>query len=245
MKKLGIVLAGTVLLAACGQDKVELETDNQKGSYALGFVSAEQMQQLGVLDKEAFMAGLKDGLVENPEGKMDEEELQAALQAFQQRVMEAQQEKMKAAMEEQQKELEEAGAKNQEEGGAFLEENAQRDGVTVTESGLQYEVLASGEDGAKSPTLDDTVEVHYHGTLPDGTVFDSSVERGNPATFGLKQIIKGWQEVLPMMKEGDKWKVFVPSELGYGEQGAGPGSDIGPNQVLIFEIELLDVKGDE
>ncbi|WP_290523867.1 FKBP-type peptidyl-prolyl cis-trans isomerase [Alcanivorax sp.] len=245
MKKLGIVLAGTVLLAACGQEKAELDTDNQKGSYALGFVSAEQMQQLGVLDKEAFIAGLKDGLQENPQGELTDEEMQAALQAFQQRVMEAQQEKMKEAMEQQQKDMEEAGAKNKEEGAAFLEENAQRDGVTVTESGLQYEVLTAGEEGARSPTLEDTVEVHYHGTLPDGTVFDSSVERGQPASFGLKQIVKGWQEALPMMKEGDKWKIVLPPELGYGEQGAGPGSDIGPNQVLIFEIELLDVKGDE
>ena len=87
------------------------------------------------------------------------------------------------------------------------------------------------------------MEVHYHGTLPDGTVFDSSVDRGQPATFGLQHIIKGWQEALPMMKEGDKWKIVVPPALGYGEQGAG--GDIGPNQVLIFEIELLDVKGGE
>jgi FKBP-type peptidyl-prolyl cis-trans isomerase FklB len=137
--------------------------------------------------------------------------------------------------------MEEAAGNNLEASEKFLAENAERDGVTVTESGLQYEVLESGEEGAASPTLEDTVEVHYHGTLPDGTVFDSSVERGQPASFGLQHIIPAWQEALPMMKEGDKWKVVVPPSLGYGEQGAG--GDIGPNQALIFEIELLDVKG--
>ncbi|MEP4523005.1 MAG: FKBP-type peptidyl-prolyl cis-trans isomerase, partial [Alloalcanivorax venustensis] len=96
------------------------------------------------------------------------------------------------------------------------------------------------EEGAQSPTLEDTVEVHYKGMLRDGTVFDSSIERDKPAVFGLKHIIPGWQEALPMMKVGDKWKLFLPPELGYGEQGAG--GDIGPNEVLIFEVELLDVK---
>ena len=141
----------------------------------------------------------------------------------------------------QQKKVEEEAGKNLEASEKFLADNAERDGGTVTDSGMQYEVLASGEEGAASPTLNDTVEVHYHGTLPDGTVFDSSVEREQPATFGLQQIIPGWQEALPMMKEGDKWKIVLPPSLAYGEQGAG--GDIGPNQVLIFEIELLDVKG--
>ena len=143
----------------------------------------------------------------------------------------------------EQKKMEEKAGANLEASETFLKENGAREGVTTTDSGLQYEVLASGEEGAASPTLEDTVEVHYHGTLPDGTVFDSSVDRGQPATFGLQHIIKGWQEALPMMKEGDKWKIVVPPALGYGEQGAG--GDIGPNQVLIFEIELLDVKGGE
>jgi FKBP-type peptidyl-prolyl cis-trans isomerase FklB len=230
MKKLGIVLAGTVLLAACGQENAEVKTDDQKASYALGFRSAEQMRSLENLDLDAMVAGLRDGFDEKGESRLGDEDLDQLIRDFQGRMMAA-----------QQKKVEEEAGKNLEASEKFLADNAERDGVTVTESGMQYEVLASGEEGAASPTLNDTVEVHYHGTLPDGTVFDSSVEREQPATFGLQQIIPGWQEALPMMKEGDKWKIVLPPSLAYGEQGAG--GDIGPNQVLIFEIELLDVKG--
>ena len=230
MKKLGIVLAGTVLLAACGQDNAEVKTDDQKASYALGFRSAEQMRSLENLDLDAMVAGLRDGFDEKGESRLGDEDLDQLIRDFQGRMMAA-----------QQKKVEEEAGKNLEASEKFLADNAERDGVTVTDSGMQYEVLASGEEGAASPTLNDTVEVHYHGTLPDGTVFDSSVERDQPATFGLQQIIPGWQEALPMMKEGDKWKIVLPPSLAYGEQGAG--GDIGPNQVLIFEIELLDVKG--
>jgi FKBP-type peptidyl-prolyl cis-trans isomerase FklB len=230
MKKLGIVLAGTVLLAACGQESAELKSDDQKASYALGFRSAEQMRSLENLDLDAMVAGLRDGFAEDGKSQLGDEDLDQLIRDFQGRMIEAQQKKM-----------EEAAGNNLEASEKFLAENAERHGVTVTESGLQYEVLESGEEGAASPTLEDTVEVHYHGTLPDGTVFDSSVERGQPASFGLQHIIPAWQEALPMMKEGDKWKVVVPPSLGYGEQGAG--GDIGPNQALIFEIELLDVKG--
>jgi FKBP-type peptidyl-prolyl cis-trans isomerase FklB len=230
MKKLGIVLAGSVLLAACGQDNAEVKTDDQKASYALGFRSAEQMRSLENLDLDAMVAGLRDGFDEKGESRLGDEDLDQLIRDFQGRMMAA-----------QQKKVEEEAGKNLEASEKFLADNAERDGVTVTDSGMQYEVLASGEEGAASPTLNDTVEVHYHGTLPDGTVFDSSVEREQPATFGLQQIIPGWQEALPMMKEGDKWKIVLPPSLAYGEQGAG--GDIGPNQVLIFEIELLDVKG--
>ena len=230
MKKLGIVLAGTVLLAACGQENAEVKTDDQKASYALGFRSAEQMRSLENLDLDAMAAGLRDGFDEKGESRLGDEDLDQLIRDFQGRMMAA-----------QQKKVEEEAGKNLEASEKFLADNAERDGVTVTDSGMQYEVLASGEEGAASPTLNDTVEVHYHGTLPDGTVFDSSVEREQPATFGLQQIIPGWQEALPMMKEGDKWKIVLPPSLAYGEQGAG--GDIGPNQVLIFEIELLDVKG--
>ena len=230
MKKLGIVLAGTVLLAACGQESAEVKTDDQKASYALGFRSAEQMRSLENLDLDAMVAGLRDGFDEKGESRLGDEDLDQLIRDFQGRMMAA-----------QQKKVEEEAGKNLEASEKFLADNAERDGVTVTDSGMQYEVLASGEEGAASPTLNDTVEVHYHGTLPDGTVFDSSVERDQPATFGLQQIIPGWQEALPMMKEGDKWKIVLPPSLAYGEQGAG--GDIGPNQVLIFEIELLDVKG--
>ena len=234
MKKIAIVLAGSILLAACGgnNDKssdVELKTDDQKASYALGFRSAEQMSAMENLDLDAMIAGLRDGFAEEPKSRLGDEDLDQLIRDYQTRMMEARQKKQ-----------EEKAKKNLEDSEAFLEENAKKDGVKTTDSGLQYEVLESGEEGAESPTLDDTVEVHYKGTLVDGTVFDSSIERDKPAVFGLKHIIPGWQEALPMMKVGDKWKLFLPPKLGYGEQGAG--GDIGPNQVLIFEVQLLDVK---
>jgi len=119
-----------------------------------------------------------------------------------------------------------------------LAENKARNGVTTLDSGLQYEVLTAGE-GA-SPSKEDKVTVHYHGTLIDGTVFDSSVERGSPATFGVGQVIKGWTEALQLMKAGDKWKLFIPSDLAYGPRGAG--GKIGPNAALIFEVELLSIE---
>lgn len=235
MKKFAIVLAGTVMLAACGGEKdksadVELKSEDQKASYALGFRSAEQMSAMENLDLDAMVAGLRDGFGDEPESRLGEDaDMDQLIRDYQTRMMEARQKKM-----------EEQAQANLEEGQAFLDENADKDGVEVTDSGLQYQVLESGDEGAQSPTLEDTVEVHYKGMLRDGTVFDSSIERDKPAVFGLKHIIPGWQEALPMMKVGDKWKLFLPPELGYGEQGAG--GDIGPNEVLIFEVELLDVK---
>jgi FKBP-type peptidyl-prolyl cis-trans isomerase len=129
------------------------------------------------------------------------------------------------------------GQDNLEVGNAFLETNKAREGISVTESGLQYEVLTAGT-GAK-PTAADQVRVHYHGTLIDGTVFDSSVDRGEPATFGVGQVIPGWTEALQLMPVGSKWKVYLPSNIAYGERGAG--GDIGPNSALIFEVELLEI----
>ena len=118
----------------------------------------------------------------------------------------------------------------------FLEKNKQKDGVMTTESGLQYLILSEGR--GNNPTLNDNVTVHYHGTLIDGTIFDSSVDRKQPATFPLDGVIPGWQEALQMMSVGSKWKIFIPSELAYGESGAGA---IGPNSTLIFEVELLSI----
>ena len=126
---------------------------------------------------------------------------------------------------------------NKQAGEAFLKENGKRAEVKTTPSGLQYEVLVEGS--GKSPSRDDRVEVHYTGKLIDGTVFDSSVERGVPATFGVTQVIPGWVEALQLMKEGAKWRLFIPSNLAYGPQGAGP--TIGPNSTLIFDVELLKV----
>jgi FKBP-type peptidyl-prolyl cis-trans isomerase FklB len=155
------------------------------------------------------------------------EDMQAVMQSFQQTVMEQQQAKRQQA----------AGA-NAEAGEAFLNENKTKEGVKTTESGLQYKVITEGT-GA-TPTETDTVVTHYTGTLINGEVFDSSYKRNNPATFPVNGVIPGWTEALQMMKVGSKWKLFIPSELAYGEQGAG--ANIGPNEVLIFDIELLEIK---
>ena len=126
-----------------------------------------------------------------------------------------------------------------EKGRAFLEENGKRPGVVTLESGLQYEILVEGK--GEIPTAEDNVKVHYHGTLIDGTVFDSSVERGEPATFRTTGVIKGWVEALQLMPVGSKWKLYIPSDLAYGQRGSG--KLIGPNQTLIFEVELLEIEG--
>jgi FKBP-type peptidyl-prolyl cis-trans isomerase FklB len=128
---------------------------------------------------------------------------------------------------------------NRATGAAFLAENAKRPGVVRLSNGLQYEVIVAGTDTAK-PTLNNTVKCHYHGTLIDGTVFDSSVQRGEPISFPLNGVIKGWQEALQLMTVGSKWKLFIPSELAYGERSAGPV--IGPGSTLIFEVELLGIQ---
>jgi len=130
---------------------------------------------------------------------------------------------------------------NLEEGNAFLEKNKAREGVVTTESGLQYEILKEG-DGPK-PKATDKVKVNYHGTLIDGTVFDSSVDRGEPVTFAVNQVIPGWTEALQLMPVGSKWKLYIPANLAYGERGAG--QDIGPNETLIFEVELLGIVNDD
>jgi FKBP-type peptidyl-prolyl cis-trans isomerase FklB len=154
--------------------------------------------------------------------KYTQEELMAAMQAFEGSMRE------KEAM---------RGKESKAAGDKFLAENGKREGVTTTASGLQYEVVKAG-DGPK-PVATDKVNVHYHGTLIDGKVFDSSVERGQPITFGVQEVIKGWTEALQLMPVGSKWKIYIPSQLAYGEQGAG--GDIGPNEALIFEVELLGI----
>ena len=142
----------------------------------------------------------------------------------------AQQEKMQA-------DRNARASKAKQAGEAFLASNKQKDGVIALESGLQYKVIRSG--AGKQPAATDSITAHYHGTLLNGMVFDSSYDRNQPATFNVNQVIKGWQEILQLMHEGDKWQVFIPSELAYGEKGAG--NDIGPNETLIFDIELISV----
>ncbi len=181
------------------------------------------------LNRERFLAGLESSLA-GAEPEMSPERMQEVLMAFQQFQMQKQQQKAAAEAAAAPQLL----AKNAE----WLAENAKTDGVIQLPSGLQYQVLASGPADGTSPTDGTRVECHYTGTKLDGTVFDSSVQRGQPAQFAVGQLIAGWNEALPMMKPGDKWKLFIPSNLAYGEN-APP--TIGANQILIFELELLRV----
>jgi FKBP-type peptidyl-prolyl cis-trans isomerase FklB len=238
MKKAGLLLLSAVFVTGCGGSgsgggDVKLDNDDQKASYAIGFKTGEQMKgQMQDLDLDAFIAGMRDGVGGEGKPKIKPEKMQKIIRDFQKR-----------KMEERQKEREKAGKENAKKSEEFLKENAKKEGVKTMDNGLQYKVLESGKEGAESPDKNDTVKAHYHGTLIDGTVFDSSRERDKPATFPLNRVIEAWQVALPKMKVGDKWKLFVPPELGYGEQGAG--SKIGPNEALIFEVELLDVQESE
>ncbi|RLU00693.1 FKBP-type peptidyl-prolyl cis-trans isomerase [Ketobacter sp.] len=240
MKKYIIVATAVAALVACkgeagsegaaakSEPAVALQTEDQKASYAIGLKFGEGMGRdlKDELDVKAFYQGFDDGFSGN-ESKMTQEEMVAAMNALQARKMQEQQAAQSKALEE-----------NKVAGDTFLEENKKRDGVIVTESGLQYEVITKGD--GETPDANDKVNVHYHGTLPDGTVFDSSVERGEPISFPVNGVIKGWTEALQLMKVGDKWKLFIPSDLAYGARGAGP--KIGPNQVLVFDVELLGVE---
>ncbi len=196
-------------------------------SYALGMSMGNNFRSSGIneLDVNDFAAGVAAVFSgEKPRMTYDEakEEIRIYFQAMEER---------------QQAANAEMGKVNAAAGEAFLKENAKRSEIKTTESGLQYEVLESGN--GTQPVATDQVTVHYTGKLIDGTVFDSSVERGAPATFGVTQVIPGWVEALQMMKEGDKWRLFIPSNLAYGPNGAG--GVIGPNATLIFDVELIKV----
>jgi len=209
-----------------GEGAVELETREQRVSYSIGADIGGTLKEQGIpLDAAALSAGLKDALA----GKtvMTDEEMRDAMTEFRQELM--------SKMESEQAS---ASAGNLKSGQAFLASNGEKDGVVTLPSGLQYKVLKSGD--GKSPSATDTVRTHYHGTLIDGTVFDSSVQRGEPVTFAVNQVIPGWTEALQLMKEGDKWELYIPANLAYGERGAG--GVIGPNATLIFEVELLAVE---
>ena len=231
--KLALFAAITAALAACGssepepapEPELDLSSVDAKVSYSLAFNQAQQFTDQGVeLIADAYIAGATDG-AEGLGSKVSEEEMLAAFQTYQERLQ------AEAAAE-----LEAAGADALIRAEAFLAENALNEGVQVTETGLQYRVVTEGE-GAK-PTLSDTVQVHYHGTLVDGTVFDSSVDRGVPVEFGVTQVIPGWTEALQLMSEGSTYELFIHPDLGYGPRGAG--GLIGPNEVLVFEVQLLN-----
>ncbi len=223
-----IALMALVVLASCQPgtstrtEKMTTATDS--ASYAIGVLVGEQNKQqlessdLGEPNVDLLITAFEKSL-KGEETKMTMEDARAFVQSYFKRM------------------ADEKAATNKTEGETFLAENKEKEGVVALESGLQYEVLVEGT-GVK-PTTEDRVKCHYHGTLIDGKVFDSSVERGEPATFPVNGVIKGWTEALQLMPVGSKWKLYIPDSLAYGQRGAG--QDIGPNSTLIFEVELLEI----
>ena len=234
MSRLSIMLTCVALLAwtAYGQEKdvdskdPPLKTTRAQASYGIGLSIGQQLKRDGLeIDVEALAQGFRD-IFADAEPKLSDEQIGVAIRAFQQ--------EMKVKLAAKRKAL---ADKNKKEGATFLAENKKKDGVVTLESGLQYKVLKKG-NGPK-PKVTDTVTAHYHGTLLDGTVFDSSVDAGKPLTISVGGVIRGWREALQLMSVGDKLRLFVPSDLAYGPDGAG--DDIGPHAVLIFEVELLEI----
>lgn len=236
MKNILVIIAiAAFLMISCDKfkpqakelKKEDLKTQTDKISYSIGFDMAKNFKQREMEIKlDVFTQGFKDGLA-GKEGLMTEQEFKDVMTAFQQEMMQKQMEKMKKDAEE-----------NKKIGAKFLEENKKKEGIIALENGLQYKVIKEGT-GA-SPKPEDTVKVNYIGTLIDGKEFDSSVKRGQPAEFQLNRVIKGWTEGLQKMKVGGKTMFYIPSDLAYGDRGAGP--DIKAGSTLIFDVELLEVK---
>ncbi len=223
------VLAALVLVSlfSVAQKKAALKTQQQKASYGIGMdIGKNFKDSFPDVDVDALVRGFKDALA-GAKPAIDEKELASVMTAFQQEMMKKRGEKTAALSE-----------KNKKEGEAFLAENKKKDGVITLPSGLQYKVVK--EVTGPKPTPKDTIECNYRGTLVNGKEFDSSYKRGTPAKFVLGQVIPGWIEGLQLMSVGSKYEFYIPSNLAYGERGAG--ADIGPNAALIFEVELLGIK---
>ncbi len=223
MKKIIILLAVIIPLMAISQgefNKIKLENKYDSISYCLGLLYASNLKVQGIdkINLDACMNGMKEGLAGN-KFKIPLEEANIILQDYMQHKQDMEAEN------------------NLKEGQAFLAKNKEKKGVVVMPSGLQYKVLESGN--GKAPRINSTVKVHYKGTLLDGTVFDETDKKGEPATFVVGNLIKGWQEALVLMRTGSKWKLFIPPDLAYREKGAG--EVIGPNATLVFEIELIEI----
>ena len=217
-----LLVASVTLLA---QGDIDLENEDNRIAYSIGANIGQNLVAQQIVDGielNAFIAGMVDAISGEPQ--MEQAEMMAALQSY----MQAQADAAAEALNE-----------NLAASEAFLAENGQRDGVVTLESGLQYQIMESGPDGP-SPTTSDSVLAHYHGTLTDGSVFDSSVDRCEPATFGVSQVISGWTEALQLMSVGDKWRLYIHPDMAYGE--ASPTPAIPPNSALIFEVELLEIR---
>jgi len=206
--------------------EVSVKTDKEKLSYSLGHQFGQNAKRNNLdLDPNVFAAAIKD-VLSDAKPALTDDEMRVVVQDFQQKL----QQKLMAQAQEQ-------GNKNKKDGDAFQAKNKKNKGVVTLPNGLQYKVIKAGT--GKKPASTDTVTAHYSGKLINGTEFDSSIKRGEPTTFPLNGVIKGWQEALPLMQEGAKWEVVIPPELAYGPNGAG--QSIGPNETLIFEIELVSV----
>jgi FKBP-type peptidyl-prolyl cis-trans isomerase len=209
-----------------GQDSVDLEDEDERIAYSLGANIGQNLvaqELIEGIDVQIFVAGMLDAFTDDL--KLQPAEMMAAVQTYMERQADADQLAL---------------SENLTMSAEFLEQNSQNDGVVTLDSGLQYLVLESGPEGGVSPTPSDSVLAHYHGTLIDGNVFDSSVDRGEPASFGVSQVISGWTEALQLMKTGDKWRLFIPPDMAYGESSPTPA--IPPNSALIFDVELLEVR---
>lgn len=218
--KISVICVACIPLVSVAQQ--ELSTQKQKLSYAVGVNMAQRLKQNIDVDVDALTAALRD-VLEGDGSKLSTEEIQSTLDEERTRI-----EAMQTAISE----------KSKQAGDTFLAENKTKEGVVQTGSGLQYKVIEPG--GGASPAPEDTVVVHYRGTLINGTEFDSSYKRNTPATFPVNGVIAGWQEGLQLMKVGSKFEFYIPSELAYGAKGAGGA--IGPNETLIFEVELQEIK---
>jgi FKBP-type peptidyl-prolyl cis-trans isomerase FklB len=221
------ILTAALVLQGVAAEKPVLKDQKEKVSYSIGMNLGNNLRNQSVdVDPEVLFKGIKDGIA-GGEMLLTEAQAREVMMTFQQELRAKQEEKSKLA-----------GEKNLKEGAAFLAENAKKPGVKTLPSGLQYKVLADGS--GPIPKSNDTVTVHYRGTLLDGTEFDSSYKRGEPATFPVTGVIKGWTEALQLMKTGSKWQLFIPAALAYGERGGG--RQIGPNAVLQFDVELIGIK---
>ncbi len=235
VRAIAVAIALPALLSlavpAVAEDAAPLKDKKGKISYSIGVdIGSTMKRQPFEIDPDLMARGIKDAYTGGKLAVSDNE--------VRETLMELQKELQAKQMEQMKQEMKKAGDKNKKEGDAFLAENAKKEGVKTLPSGLQYKVLKSGT--GPTPKATDTVETNYRGTLINGTEFDSSYKRGQPATFPVNGVIAGWTEALQLMKVGDKWQLFVPPNLAYGERGAG--REIGPNATLIFEVELLAIK---